>query len=123
METNKILKSFGFKNVIGSDVSLDVCINEGYLMLNKNGKFNYNACYSVFAFVPDYIMAKSNETEHSLITNTSISVVEAIEIYKRFKLGIDSFIGDTHSTNKSDYKSYYDLLSLCDSINPYCGLN
>jgi len=110
-------------DVIGTDVSLEVCIGEGYLMM-KNVKLTDNIDYlHFFAFVPDYILAENGKTEPELMTNTEMSLNYLLEKYGTYKKGIDSFADCNYSLNPKKYKDCYTILALADVVNVYCGLD
>lgn len=112
------------KNIIGIDASLSECRKEGYLMLQKEGKFSPTKYYRVFAYYPEYTIEESDGqiTKDSFMTDTTISATEAIQRYEDHKEGIDKFTGTSHSTDPSEY-GYDMLLSLVSAIDPYCGLS
>jgi hypothetical protein len=110
--------------IIGTDVSLEVCKNEGYLMVKTDGIFSPDVQYNVFAYFPDYMFSETNNLieDGDKSTDEFISLVELLELYAKHKESIDKFCGDSYSLNASDY-NYGSFLSLADVVNVYCGLN
>lgn len=117
---------------IGTDGSLTVCKNDGYLMMDyktkelfPKGVFDPNAQVRFMAHYPDYILKEMKDSgnwfvgQSTLMTDTSLSANNLWEIYLRHKDGIDSCSGTSYEFPKDEYE----MLTLADSINPYCGLD
>lgn len=122
-EASQLIKELtGADDVIGTDVSLDVCVNEGYLMM-INTKVTPDSYLHFFAFLPDYILAENKAAEHTLMTDTEMSLSYLLEKYNVHKKAIDSFADCNYSLNAKKYKTAYDVLSLADVVNAYCGLD
>lgn len=105
---------------IGTDVSLNVCKNEGYLMIQFDGikKFNPNTKYRIFGYMPAYI---DNNKNRKPILSVYVSWKELEETYQQNKQGIDSFADDMPSVMAEP--SIYNLLNAASTINSYCGLS
>lgn len=104
--------------IIGTDVSLQVCKSEGYLMVKKNGPFNPSKQYRIFGYFPSYTHLKGQ-----IAIDTNISWDELTEIYEANKQGIDSFSDDMPQLMSIKEPTYYSLVSAASTINSYCGLN
>lgn len=117
--------------IVGTDISLDVCRAEGYLMMQYDGrkKFDKQEMYRVFRTLPDYIqeeiygakkMSEIPEQE-KYATDTLISWEDTVEIYMRHKKEIDDF-AETNKHVNFDNPDHQDLLWLADNVDAYCGL-
>ena len=104
------------KNIIGTDVSLDVCKGEGYMMMNTLGdkKLDVDKSYPVFSYWPG---------TDTLDVDTTYSWKDALEKYERHKTGIDRFADDMPERMKTKDPSFNDLLQATDTISHYCGLD
>jgi len=127
MNITKILREIGEakKDVIGQDVSLKTCINEGYLMINQaNEPVTLDRQYRFFSFTPDYIIEENPHllNKPELMTDETLNIGELLGIYSLHKKGIDGCCDCNHSLNAEDYTNVYQILSLAGDIDPYCGL-
>lgn len=121
----------GYSNVQGTDMGLQTCINEGYLMMQTADKpINPDKQYNFFAFVPDYIIdemqvstARKMDDSERLILDISFSLNNLLERYNIYKAAIDQTCGCDYPLKPKKYKNYYQILYLADAINSYCGLN
>ena len=112
---------------IGTDVSIQTCIAEGYLMMNykkkelfTNGKINKEVDCQFITHLPDYVKEEMGWKvgDNSIDMNVSLNANDIWELYLDNKSGIDSFIGMEHI----DIKSEYDLLHVASDVNSYMGL-
>lgn len=108
---------------IGTDVDLDTCKAEGYLMLDYSEDDlvdgtttikDKNTCFRVYAYAPDYC----EEIKDEIIVDTEVSIDGLWEWYLENKEGVDSFIGMEHEKPTC----IHSLLSLASDLNSYCGL-
>ena len=117
------------RELIGTDIDLDTCIEEGYTMIEfdssklfPNGKTLDKECYVKAIFpTPRYILEEMNITENENHTHKNINVTwnEVYEIYLNSKESIDSFCGQSLSTNNPNE---YDLVNLISIVDSYCGI-
>ena len=117
------------RELIGTDIDLDTCIEEGYTMIEfdrsklfPNGKILDKECYVNAIFpTPKYILEEMNITENEDHTHKNINVTwnEVYEIYLNSKESIDSFCGQSLSTNNPNE---YDLVYLISTVDSYCGI-
>lgn len=104
---------------IGTDLSLDVCKAEGYMMMQYDArkKFNKDEYYRLFNYYPEYC----EDVAGTMLTDTMQNWSNLVEIYEQHKEGINSFAETDQHVNFND-PDYYDFLTLADEINAYCGL-
>jgi hypothetical protein len=109
--------------IIGTDVSIRECKDSGYMMIQFDGrkKFNQNECYTFIQYLPDYVREESHLTMEQAKQWTTANTMDIWETYENHKAAIQSF-ADYHIENITDIKSYYDLLTLADIVNAYCGI-
>ena len=107
--------------IIGTDVSLNVCKNVGYLMMQFDARKPFQADREVrlFSYYPDYCISESPELKGVYLQNTIMDANDVWRIYLSNQKGIDSCCGITHEFPKD----YYDLLWLASDVSSYCGLN
>lgn len=105
---------------IGTDMSLDVCKQEGYLMVkfDNSKEFDRSENYNVFAYMPAYA---TEGTKPEKIVDTFVSFDELAITYLRNRERINSF-ADTDSNVDFNSPTIYDLLNLASDINAYQGL-
>lgn len=117
------MKTTNKLETIGTDVSIEVCKNEGYLMLDWNPSipFDPETPYNVYAFYPDYIREEFNISDETKMLDTFISFNALLEIYDRHKEGVNSF-AETDETVNFKNPGIYDLLNLASDLNAYCGI-
>ena len=102
---------------IGTDVSLDICKAEGYLMMSFDAskKFTpYIDCHFT-AHYPEYVGIDS------LSVDITLSLTDVYEIYENHKQGVDQCCGVQYQSI-NDIQSYESFLSFADSVNSYVGL-
>ena len=116
------------KELIGTDIDLDICIEEGYTMIEfdrsklfPDGKTLDKECYVKAIFpTPKYILEEMNIAENNHVhKNINVTWNEAYEIYLDKKEDIDSFCGQSLSTNNPHE---YDLVNLISTVDSYCGI-
>jgi len=114
------------ENIIGTDASLNECRSEGYLMMDTEGhrELKRDYSYRIFAYYPEYFIAESRIKKDSLRIDTTYSWNDILERYSipKYKEGIDKFADYMSERMQTKNPSFYDLLSACDSVNAYCGL-
>ena len=107
--------------IIGTDVSSDVCKEEGYLMLEHDAsmEFDRTEYYRVFRYYPDYCIGDVI-TEKKLMLDTLVSFDDLVEFYQEKKKELDSF---TETGEHINFKNptIYDLLNLASDIESYGG--
>ena len=136
---------------IGTDIDLDTCWQEGYLMCEYNhsklykGKvLNPNTEVYFFAHVPDYLLKERYGIELdyprysdgdksftvSQLKNRGIDVIleshsltanDLWEIYQDNQASIDEIVG--LDEEREFPTDVYDMLNLASDINAYCGLS
>ena len=109
--------------IIGTDVSLKVCKEEGYLMAEYDGrrKFDPNRYYRVFGYLPNYIAKEIGARENTIHIDIEITFNELVEIYERHEIGINKCC-DTNQHVNFEKPTYFDFLNLASDINAYIGL-
>lgn len=119
MNITKVLREIGEtkKTVVGEDVNLVTCINEGYYLCSKKE----GGYYRIMQFLPNYCISEG--ANFGLIVDIEYSLEDLLERYEQHKIGIDKFVGMEYSLNPEDYKDIHSVLSLAGSIAPYCGLD
>ena len=114
--------------LIGTDIDLDTCFEEGYTVIEfdraelfPDGKTLDKECYVKAIFpIPKYILEEMNIAENNHVhKNINVTWNEVYEIYIDRKKGIDSFCGDSLSTNNPNK---YDLVNLISIVDSYCGI-
>ena len=103
---------------IGTDVSLEVCKTEGYLIIECDPAdlvtFDPTKTFTFERWLPDYVPIRSNVNEPYLGHH---SATDLWEMYiSRFE-HIDQFTGDTYTFPDS----VYELLTLADAIESCYG--
>lgn len=94
---------------IGTDISIDVCKEEGYQMIEIDGRVKFNGDTRFYA-VRWYDGAE--------IERVSLTVNEVWEQYMRHKAEIDKSIDFSWDFPKNAY----DLVGLVSDVNYCCGL-
>jgi hypothetical protein len=109
---------------IGTDASLSECYREGYLVMEykkrelmPKGVFNKDCVVRFIEYIPEHLREKVFG-DYYLTTDVSLSFNAVFEQYERYKESIDSSSGYTFQEPESEY----DLLTLADNVNSYCGL-
>ena len=104
--------------LLGTDVSIDVCIAEGYMMMeyNPSDSFDRTVEYRVLRCLPEY-----DNLAGELETDKYITFDELIELYEQEKEGIDSY-SETHIHVNFENPDYGDFLNLADDVAGYMGL-
>lgn len=112
------------KNIIGTDISLEVCRGEGYMMLDTEGhkKLDPNYPYRVFCTYPAYLESEGLDISGFAI-ETRVSWTDALEMYDRHKESIDSYADDMPDLMSTKEPDFWHLVSACSTINSYCGLD
>lgn len=116
---------------IGTDVSLDVCRNEGYLMMEfkkreliKKGVLDPECDVRFYQHLPDYCLRETYGTERPVGTpticlNVWLNANDIWDLYQRNAKSID----ETCGINDREFpQDEYDLLSLASDIDGYSGL-
>jgi hypothetical protein len=106
---------------IGTDVSLEVCRNEGYTMIQFDArkKFNSKSGYRVFAHLPKYAR-EGYVGEKTIMYDTETTFEEMKEHYLENKDGFNSF-SETNIHVDFDNPSHYDFLNLASDLMAYGG--
>ncbi len=115
---------------IGTDVSLETCRKEGYLMMEfrkrelvKKGELQTNVNVEFIEHYPDYILKEMHGTENPvgqprIMTSVVCDANDIWEKYLEDKESIDKCAGLSHKFPTCEYS----LLSLASDINGYKGL-
>lgn len=97
---------------MGTDISIQVCKEEGYLMMDKpRRKYNHNVDVR-FIEQNNYYGYRREDTWNT---------IDLWDSYERSKSGIQSCC-DYHVESIDEIKSYWDMLVLADAINGYKGI-
>lgn len=114
--------------IIGTDISLDVCKAEGYLMVETQGEFQASHAYRVFAYFPEwqtktvYADRLAASGEEIFAVDTRISWDEAKRIFEANREALSAFADDMPSLMSTATPTYYTLVQAADTINGYQGL-
>ena len=110
---------------IGTDLSLKVCSEEGYLMMDfkkrelvTKGKLNADVNVHFLAHLPPYIEERYVGQPITLITDVHLSANDIWEKYIAHKESIDETCGLSHEFPTCPHS----LLSLASDVDAYCGL-
>lgn len=100
--------------IIGTDISLDECKREGYMMVEYDGrkKFDRTEDYRVFAYYPEYTEIKG------LMIDGYVQFDDLYETYLEEKEEIDKFC-EAYLDINFDNPNYHDLLRLTGSLTAY----
>ena len=116
---------------IGTDVSLETCRKEGYLMMEfkkreliVKGDLQKDINVEFIRHYPDYYLEEKYGTENPvgvprIMTSINLSANDVWESYKSDKESIDKMVGfyQEFPTNE------YELLSLASDIDGYKGID
>lgn len=104
--------------IIGTDISLDVCKEEGYMMMEYDArkKFDRTKEYRTFCHFPVYTHLEGFRT------NSFYSFDELVKIYEKDKEGLNSS-SETDKSVNFDNPDYHDFLNLASDIQFYRGLD
>lgn len=103
--------------LVGTDVSIEVCKNEGYLYVNFNTKeFKKDKEYRVMRKFPIW-----DELKGQYHTDVFISWNDVVELYLEDKNSIDEF---AETCNYVDFENptIEDFVNLCSDVSSYKGL-
>lgn len=106
---------------IGTDISLDVCKSEGYMMCiyDENKLFSSDEYYTLLYYTPDYLC---NDDEREPIFKDTYTFYQLFQRYNKCKTAIDKF-AETNKNVNFDNPTIYDFLNLASDLNMYCGLD
>ena len=109
--------------IIGTDISLRVCKEEGYTMAKYDGRipFTLDTEVEFFKYLPEYIREEMGLKGLGEKLWTRMTARELWEDYQSHKVGIQSF-ADYHVEDINEIKTYYDLLYLVDIVDAYIGI-
>lgn len=105
--------------ILGTDVNLDTCKEEGYLMVefDENIEFNKDTEYYLFSYYGYQIPSSFDK----LYVDCSYSFNQLVELYNKNKDSINSCC-DTESNVNFINPTIYDLLNLANDVECYQGL-
>ena len=104
---------------IGNDISLEVCRNEGYLIIEFDArkKFSPDMGIRIIQYEPDYLVEELNKTygfknKPGLMVDTTFTFNELVEMYEPIKTMVNSF---AETQNSVDFVNpgYYDFFKPC----------
>lgn len=111
---------------IGTDVSLDVCKADGYLIMDfkkrqliKKGTLDADCYVRFIQHVPEYLREEMHENDHSLIMDVSLTTND---IWTRYKWNEPAIVARSGVGERTFPTNEYELLSLADDVHGYCGL-
>lgn len=103
--------------LVGTDVSIEVCKNEGYLYVNFNTKeFKKDKEYRVMRKFPIW-----DELKGQYHTDVFVSWNDVVELYLEDKSSIDDF-AETNKYVNFENPTIYDFVNLCSDVSSYKGL-
>lgn len=115
---------------IGTDASMSICKTDGYMIMDykvrelmPKGVLNPDCSVRFIKHIPDYIKEEINWCigMPAFTTDATVSANDVWELYLSHKEGIDSMCG--FEGDREFPKDPYDLLSIADEVDSYCGLN
>ena len=117
------------ETLIGTDVSIEECIQSGYTIIDTNGEeFDREKSYRIMEFYPDYVLEEMEvenieevDRFNYMLVDTEYSFNELIEVYNDNKKGMDSSC-ETHIHVNFGEPTFYDFLNLASDCSSYCGL-
>lgn len=113
--------------IIGTDISLDECKREGYMMMEyeEGSVFDKDKQYDIFCYYPEYLIKESKGTflEGAKAIDTTVSWNECLRLYKKHETGINKFADDMKAIMRKHKPLFSDLLAAADTLNIYCGLD
>jgi len=108
---------------IGQDVSIQVCRDEGYMVMDypvyKLRKDPIETDCRFTRSLPEYVRESIPGTKIIYI-DTYLNWNDLWKMYQENKKGIDSMIGESYRYN--DCEEPYKILNLAMDIDMYCGL-
>ena len=108
---------------IGMDVSIEVCRDEGYMVMDYPvHKFKKDPTTTDCRFTtswPDYLR-DGRVGEKVILLDMWLNWEDLWEMYIDSQKGIDSMIGGNHK--ETDSPEPFDLLNLASDLNAYCGM-
>ena len=119
---------------IGTDVSLETCRAEGYMVIEfavrelyPNGRKNgidKDCLVNCTKSYPDYIRKEQGwgVGDPVIMLDVDYSWNDLMELYLKHKKGIDSLIGASYDVETIE-PTEYDILNLASDIDAYCGLD
>ena len=101
---------------IGTDVSLQICKSEGYMIIEFDGRkpFTVNIEIKCLNYWPEYDFLAGE-----IRLSDYFDAISLFEIYTDNKKDIDNFIGGSHVMPDD----YYSFLNLASDLDSYLGLN
>ena len=120
---------------IGTDGSLAECRREGYTVIEykkrelfTKGKLNREHAVRVTASNPRAWTDKGvpypgERTKDLYHLDTYICWNAVIELYRTHKAAIDKLVGREAFSTATEEPTEYDLLTLIDEVNAYCGID
>jgi hypothetical protein len=107
--------------IIGTDICLDTCRHEGYLMMeyDKRIPFNLDTEYRFFNYNPSY---DSEEYRGRINNDIDLSFTDILERYNEDKEAINSCCETMNHIN-FDNPTYVDALNLASDLCSYQGLH
>ena len=102
---------------LGTDISLDVCKGEGYLMVQFDArrKFTKNLEVRFIRYWPDY-----DKLAGEILVDTFSCLSDVWGAYQGDKKGIDSF-ADMDYNDINEISDIYTFLHFADSVDAYNG--
>lgn len=109
--------------IIGTDINLRVCRDEGCTMARYDGRkpFTLDTEIMFFKYLPKYIRKELHIKGLGDKYWTSMTTRELWDIYQDNKSGIQSF-ADYHIEDINQLTTYWDALNLADIIDAYLGI-
>ncbi len=116
---------------IGTDVSLETCRKEGYLMMEFKkrepiikGELQKDVNVEFIEHYPDYVLKEMYGSENPvgvprIMTSITLSANDVWESYKSDKESIDKCACCSHEFPTNEYE----LLSLASDVNGYKGID
>ena len=113
---------------IGTDVSMEVCRNEGYMIMEftkrdlvPKGVLQKDAVVRFLRHFPDYIRERMGGlVGQPLALDISMAAEDVWYLYEEHHKSIDNMCG--YDSKREFPSNEYDLLHLASDVDMYCGL-
>ena len=108
--------------LVGTDGSIRTCKDEGYLMMDYDGRRRFSHAQDVkfIRYLPADCRQEGQKQDYGLQW-TRLDAADLWEIYQHHKSGVDSCC-DCNFQSIDEIDGYFPMLHLADNIDAYCGI-
>lgn len=105
------------ERLIGTDVSLDVCYHEGYMMgiFHNDDDFDRETDYRLIQYYPEWVRENHHRGRSIKQLDIHLSFNDLVDIYKENRESVNS-IADTENYVNFDDPCEYDFLHLASDL-------